>query len=922
MPDLPTGTITFLFTDIEGSTRLWEQHPEAMKRAHSRHGEIISEAVERQGGALVRERGEGDSCFVVFPQATDAVAAVTHIQRALLAESWPEQAPIRVRAALHTGEAQLREADYNSSAVNRCARLRAIAYGGQSVLSRVTYELVRDCLPEGVSLKDLGLHRLKDLQRPEQVFQLLHPDLQPDFPPLKSLDALPTNLPQQLTRFIGREQEMREVKHLLAATRLLTLTGTGGVGKTRLALQVAADLLEDYPDGVWLVELAALSDAALVPRQVADALGVREEPNRPVFETLIDALRPKRLLLVLDNCEHLVEACAAATDTLLRRCPNVQTLATSRTALGIGGETVWRVPSLAAPVPDRRESVEVLTQYQAVQLFIDRAQVSRPGFSVTNATAPAVAQVCHRLDGIPLAIELAAARVRALSLEQILARLDDRFRLLTGGSRAALPRQQTLLATLDWSYDLLRDPERTLLCRLAVFAGGWTLDAAEAVCAGGNVEGRDVLDLLTALADQSLVLYGEQAESPRYQLLGTIRQYASERLAAQGEGDTLRRRHRDYYLSLARESKEKLAGPEQRRWLEELEREHDNLRTALETCARDPESGVIGLRLAAPLGQFWDMRGYMSEGREHLAVALAHPGAQEGTKERAHCLNGAGIAAWRQADFPAAQKLLEEALAFWRGLDEKPSMAATLNNLGILARHQGEFARAQSLLEESVGIAHAVGQQTVEANGFNNLLTLALDQSDYAGARTYGEKALGLWRQLKDEWGTAMTLGNLGDVAASQGDLAGAQAWFEEGLALKRKLGDKQGIASILANWGALSVERGELTAAQHQLAECLALCRELGTRHESTLALDGLARLALRRAQASRAALLHGAADALRDDIGAPITPDQQPEHERQLSRVRAALGEDAFEAAFAAGRALSWKEVIDRGLEELPTG
>jgi class 3 adenylate cyclase len=488
VPELPTGTITFLMTDVEGSTKLADNHPAAMQEALARHDALAGEIVGGHGGTVVKSRGEGDSLFCVFALASDAVGAALALQQAYQAEPWPAPvAPLRVRMGLHTGDATLRDGDYFGGTVNRCARLRAVGHGGQVLLSQTTYELVRDALPGGAGVKDLGTHGLRDLNRAEQIYQLLHPLLPADFPPLRSQENLPNNLPIQTTSFVGREREIAEVKALLGRTRLLTLTGSGGAGKTRLSLQVAADLLDQYADGVWLAELAPLTDPNLVPQTVAQVLGVREEPGRTITQTLVDYLRPKKLLLLLDNCEHLLTACAQLADTLLRACPDLRILASSREGLNIAGETTYRIPSLSLPPVGAGQSVpstpESLSQYEAVRLFIERAQSAQPSFTVTNQNAPAVAQLCYRLDGIPLAIELAAARVRALPVEQIAARLDDRFRLLTGGSRTALPRQQTLRALIDWSYDLLSPEEQTLLRRLSVFAGGWTLEAAEAVCA-------------------------------------------------------------------------------------------------------------------------------------------------------------------------------------------------------------------------------------------------------------------------------------------------------------------------------------------------------------------------------------------------------------------------------------------------------
>jgi predicted ATPase/class 3 adenylate cyclase len=533
---LPTGTVTFLFTDIEGSTRLWEQHPDAMRHVIARHDDLAAEVILHHAGLLVKSRGEGDSLFTVFSRPTDALAAACALQQAFLTESWPAETPLRVRMALHAAPAERREGDYYGPGVNRCARLRAVAHGGQVLLSQATADRVREHLPADVSLRDLGSHRLKDLQRPEHLFQLLHPELPSDFPPLRSLEAFAHNLPAQLTRFVGREQEIAAVNDLLAHARLLTLTGVGGTGKTRLALQVAADLLEEYPDGVWLVELAPLADPTLVPQTVASALGVREEPRRPLTATLTDHLRPKSLLLVLDNCEHLLTASAQLADALLRACPKLRILASSREGLGVLGEQTYRVPSLSLPDHKHLPPLETLQEFEAVQLFADRARLSQATFALTPANARAVAQVCERLDGIPLALELAAARVKALPVEQIVQRLEDRFRLLTGGSRTALPRQQTLRAAMDWSYDLLTEEERALLRRLSVFTGGFTLAAAEAVCAENGIEEGDVLDLLTRLVEKSLAVYEAELGEGRYRLLETVRGHRREAVVMRGIG--------------------------------------------------------------------------------------------------------------------------------------------------------------------------------------------------------------------------------------------------------------------------------------------------------------------------------------------------------------------------------------------------
>ncbi|MGH3801251.1 MAG: ATP-binding protein, partial [Pseudonocardiaceae bacterium] len=641
---LPVGPVTFMLTDVEGSTRLWESAPEAMGVTVARHDELLDEAIARHGGVRPPEQGEGDSVVAAFTRASDALAAALDVQRAFHSEGWPEGASLKLRIALHTAEAQRRdEGNYFGQAVNRCARLRAVAHGGQVVLSRTTRDLALDRLPEHAELADLGVHRLRDLGRPEHVFGLVHPELPAEFAPLRSLDMMPNNLPGELTSFVGRRAELAQIGDPLRRARLLTLTGSGGCGKTRLARQAAADALDRHPDGVWWVELARLEAATLLPAAVIGALGLREVPGRPLLDTLVEHLRTGRALVVLDNCEHLLAACAQFADALLRGCPSLTILATSRAPLGVPGEVTWRVPSMSLPAEPRRERIETLRLSDAVSLFIDRAMLVRPDFAITSANAPAVAQICHDLDGIPLAIELAAARVRMLAPDQIARALSDRFHLLTGGARTVMPRHQTLAASIDWSHELLRDGERTLLRRLSVFAGGWTLDAVEQVCPGEGIDHYDVLDLLTGLVDKSLVTTDEQGPETRYGLLETVRQYATARLADAGEIDGLRDRHLAYHLALAEAAEPQVLGAgRDDPVLHTLATELPNLRAALErAAATDPNAG---LRLVAALFLFWLFTGRYREGDTAYARALDAAG-EEPTPLRGRVLAGRGYLA-------------------------------------------------------------------------------------------------------------------------------------------------------------------------------------------------------------------------------------------------------------------------------------
>ena len=591
MPQLPTGTVTLLFSDIEGSTRLWGKAPDAMALALRRHDELLRLAIEGSGGYVFKTFG--DAFCAAFPSAKEAVQAAGQAQRAIAAEQWPKEAVLRVRMALHTGECEERDGDYFGPALNRVARLLAVAHGGQVVLSRATTEMVRDYLPAGVGLRDLGTHRLKDLGRPEEVFQLEIESLEEEFPPLRSLDNpdLRHNLPEMVSSFVGRDDEVVALRQLIDVSRLVTLTGAGGVGKTRLALQVAAELLDGSGDGVWLVELAAVRDPEAVLAAVASALGIKEQAGRSIHEALLSALADQNVLVVLDNCEHLIGSCAKLAESVVRSCPKVHLLVTSRETLGIDGETVFRVPSLTVPA-EGAEELSDLAASGAATLFVERARTLATGFILTDEAAPVVGAICRRLDGMPLAIELAAARLRSMSLSQLNDRLDQRFRLLTGGSRTALPRQQTLRAMVDWSYDLLNGFEQAVLRRMSVFVGGFELEAAEFVCGFGDIEDFDVSGLLGSLVDKSLVVADTSATTARYRLLETIRQYGAEKLVGMDEEAAgAHEAHATYYVGYVQEVAPHLTGRSQESWLTRLEEEYPNLSAAVEHLVVGRERG-------------------------------------------------------------------------------------------------------------------------------------------------------------------------------------------------------------------------------------------------------------------------------------------------------------------------------------------
>ena len=926
MPTLtapPTGTVTFLFTDIEGSTKLWERHPTAMSPARARHDVFLRDAIETSGGYVFKTVGDGFcAAFLTAPEALQAAHAA---QIALANEIWETETAIRVRMALHTGAAEERDGDYFGPPLNRVARLMAAGHGGQLLLSAATQELTRDALPASASLLGLGSHRLRDLGRPETVFQLLHPSLPAEFPPLNSLDNpdLPNNLPQQVTSFIGREAQVAEIKALLGKTRLLTLTGAGGSGKSRLSLQVAADLLDGEGDGVWLVELAALSDSALVPQAVADVLGVKEQAGKTIGQSLVEWLKPKRLLLVLDNCEHLVAACASLTADLMRNCPHVHILASSREPLNVAGEQTYRVPSLSLPDPKQAQTVESVSQFEAVRLFIERAQAVQPSFAVTNGNVPALAQVCFRLDGIPLAIELAAARMRSLSTEEINARLDNRFRLLTGGSRVALPHQQTLRALIDWSYDLLTETEKVLLSRLSVFAGGWTLAAAEGVCAGEPVEDFEVLDLLTALVDKSLVVAETEEDATRYRLLETLRQYAGDRLAESGEAEAVRGRSASWFLAFSEEAEPQLAGPEQGAWLSRLEAEHDNLRASLAWEEQSAAGAEAGLRLSGSLWRFWQMRGHLSEGRQWLDRALARtkqgpdgaPGGEAATA-RGNALHGAGLLAGKQGDLDLARRLFEEMLTLYRHLGDQEGISYSLYSLGNVALEQSDYAAARRLFKETLALFRQLGDQEGIALSLSNLGRMAWLQGDNAVAQALGQESLTIRRQLGDKYSIADILTILGFVATDQGDYAVARALIEESLTIRRQLGDQTGITNSLFCLGRVAFDQGDHAMARRLFEESLTLSRQLGNQPGIADSLNGHAFTADGQSQWGRAARLGGAAFALRESLGIPLHPVGRKRFDKAMASAREAVGEETFAAAWDAGRAMTVEQAVEYAL------
>ena len=784
MTDHPSGTVTFLFTDIEGSMKLAQAHPGDWEAARQRHHAILSAACEAHHGYVFQV--VGDAFCIAFSTAPEALSTALEAQHSLQSENWG-QTPIRVRMGAHTGTAETHNGDYHGYlTLAHVQRVMPTAHGGQMLVSSATAGLLAGQLPSGTTLRDMGEHRLKGLLNPEHLWQVIAPDLPHDFPPLQTLNAIPNNLPLQPTSFVGREREIAEVKQLLSTTNLLTLTGSGGTGKTRLSLQIAAEVLDQFKDGAWFVELAALSDPALVPLTIAYVLGVREEPVRPLMATLLEWLRPKQLLLILDNCEHLVEACALFADAVLHGSRQTRILASSREALGIAGELGWHVPSLATPGPNQTVTAVQLGQYAAVRLFLDRARFALPAFSVTNANAPAVAQICYRLDGIPLAIELAAARIRVFSAEQIAARLDDRFRLLTGGSRTALPRQQTLRSAIDWSFSLLSEPERILFRRLSVFEGGWAFDAAETVCAGTDIEDADVLDLLTHLVEKSLVAADEQRGESRYRMLETIRQFAHDKLRESGESEALRKRHLEFFVQLAGQFDIHYFGQNQLTWLNRLKQEHDNVRVAVEWSLK---TGDIrsAMRLVTPLFYLWVLH-YPVEGLAYIHQIRLRPEAAGEPVAYADLLCTEGNIRFFQEDLAGARQPLEEAITLAKKVGNNPALLDALNVLGRLALAQRDYESARSYLMEDLQRAREEGNAFYMGDALQALGDVALGSDNLAEAQRLNEEAIAIFAPIGDRVVMGISQRRLGQMALRQGDYASASTYIRASVVVSTRI--------------------------------------------------------------------------------------------------------------------------------------
>jgi predicted ATPase/class 3 adenylate cyclase len=922
--DRPTGLVTLLFTDIEGSTRMWEQQQSEMSEALARHDQILRQCIESNRGYVVKTAG--DAFCAAFQAPVDGLLAAIAAQQQLAAETWVTDVPIRARMGLHSGHCEERDGDYFGPNANRAARISDTAHGGQTVVSQSTAEMLLESAPAGATFVDLGDHRLKDLGRPERVFQVNVPGLGTEFLPLRSLTnpKMRHNLPEQVSSFVGRESELASVRDLIKSSRLLTLIGAGGAGKTRLALQVAADLVDGSGDGVWLIELAPISDPDLVSREVANTLGIHEEPDRPMVQTLAERLRDRNLLLVLDNCERLLDPVAQLAGALLRACPNVAILATSRQPIGIPGEVLVRVPSMGLPSADESDPDEI-GRFDGVGLFLERATAIRSEFKLNEVNAPVVASICRHLDGIPLAIELAVVRLRSLSPEEIEARLDQRLGLLTGGSRDALPRQQTLRAAIDWSYEVLSPAEQLVLDRLSVFTGDWSLAAAEEVVGGAGVSEHEVLDLVDSLVDKSLVQADHSSDVTRFRLLETIRQYASEKLAARGDDEVrrLRTAHRDAFHRVAENAASHLRGGAQQEWLRRLDHDLSNLRAAIDFCLANSDGAdrQAGLCLAADLRWYWYTRGLYREGAEDLA-ALLEP--IEGTPDpvRARAFTCIGELYSYLGVYEAARAKLIEAEQIARELGDPALIADALRMRSWIDYRQGNCAAGLEFAQEAVELADTSGDPTLMGDCHNERANQLSELGDRKAARADYDLALGLRRRMGDRRSVARVLSNIACDEIVLGDLDDARLHLEEARDIALELHDEGTLTMLWINLGFIHLQLHGHGEAEPFFADAATLSVRSGDKHSIAYALLGLALSASLRADLEHAALLHGVVDMHLESIGETLETLEAKLRTDDHDELRAAMGPSNFAQRYEEGRVLTERAAVSLAIDHLGLG
>ena len=915
MSSLPAGNVSFLFTDIEDSTKLAQEFPDALPGILETHHAILRESIEQNNGHVFQI--VGDAFCAAFDSALNALSASVAAQRRLEEHPWGPVA-IRVRMGVTTGPAQPRTVDNTAggyagySTLARAQRIVSAAHGGQLLLSQSSADLILMESKSDVTLLDLGMHRFKGFPQPERLWQVLVPGLRHDFPALPTDSAIPNNLPNQVTSFVGREREISALMQLLPSSNLITIAGAGGTGKSRLSMELAAVALDSFDDGAWLVELAPITDPTFLPMAVARVLGLREEQGCPLQKTILDHLRDRHLLLILDNCEHLVGAAAQFADLVMHACRRVRILSTSREPLGLSGERVWHVAPLHVPDPLLPQPIREIEEYPAIRLFLDRARYLAPSFRLSADNVASVKTICHKLDGMPLAIELAAARVKQLGVEQLARRLDDRFRLLSSGSRMAIPRQQTLRALIDWSYALLSGEEKVLLNRVSLFAGGWTLDAAEEVCSGGEIETDLVLDLMTRLVDKSMVVTYEKGSATRYRLLQTIHQYATEKLAESTGGEALARKHAEYFTAMAEEMESRLMGADRAYSLDHLDLDHENVRIALSWCARS--RFTAGVRLAGAMWRFWLARGHWTEGRRWLSQMIdAFPDAESGA--RAKAILGAGALAFNQRDHDAATRLLDESVALFGTLGDSRNQGWALYYLGWMANDRGNPGQAVERLEHGLSLFSGLSDKLGTAYTRGLLGLVCFFRGDAPAARRHVESSLAISREIRDPWGTASSLFLSAMLFVLEGQPESARGPVEESISVWETLGDRRMLAYAIQFRGlsALAIEGTQ--SARRAQRESILIFQELGDGYGTCCGLILLAIVALAEEKRESSFHLAGAIASYRERTGVAF-PALMMSYLARVESARKQLGE-AADKAFENGRGMDLEQAAAYALQ-----
>lgn len=909
---LPTGQVTFLFTDIEGSTRRWESDSDAMKTVVARHDDILTAAMTVHHGHIFKT--VGDAFCVAFSSAPAALAAAADAQRAIAREDFSSVEGLRVRMALHSGVAHERSADYFGPSVNRVARLMSVGHGGQVLLSAATQALVVDQLPPDLELIDLGLHQLKDLAALEHVWQLRIEGLPFEFAPLRSEGGSPNNLPVQATNFVGRDEDAREVDALLASHRLVTLVGAGGVGKTRLAIHVAEGALRTSPDGVWFADFAPIADAELVPSVVAKALGLTQQENRRIDDSLVLWLKRKRLLVILDNCEHVIAAAATLAASIIAACPGVHMLATSRQPLRIGGEAAYKLPSLPTPEPARDLTVAAALEYAAIKLFVERAQAVDTRFALSAETAPVVAEICRRLDGIPLAIELAAARVRMLSVASIAGRLNERFQILTGGSRTALPRQQTLRALFDWSYELLDERERALFARLSVFAGGFSLAAASAVCTDSGKSDTEALDLLSSLVDKSLVVAELDEHEERYALLESAREFALTKLSDAREPDALVDRHARFFCGMAQAADEASSTLPREALLAALEPDLDNFRAALEWTLKKRRNILAGAAICGSLEQLWYASGLSGEGRSWIGIALGC------IEEREHPALAARLWLAQSLLFSGKGKFqsAERAEKLYRALGDELGVARSLRAMARGLLQMGRLDAAAEAAAQALPVLRGHGDRLGEALCLNVMADLCGERGEVEAARALYAQTLRAFEALGDQAGKAVVFIDLAELDFRQGDAYEALRHANASVDIESRGKNATNLATAYSNTIAYHIALDHLAAASEAAVQALRWAQQAQSRSKVAWVLQHCALIAAERKQTAIAARLLAYVDAQYAELGLERESTERWSHDRLAAILRGVSGESVA-ADLAEGATMSEERAIDEALTSL---